>query len=221
MTVRDGIQRRLKEAVSGWAFTPADLLDLGSPQAVGMALLRLLRAGQVRRLRQGIYDVPRTHPRMGALSPDPHAIAAAIARRDGATLHPAPSMAANLLRLSDQVPARVAFVTDGPSRKVVVGRQTIELRHQGASRIRKAAPISNLVISALREIGRANVTRGRIAHLRHELRREDRLLLLRDVQQAPVWMHVHLRFIAGEVGANSKPPKSARPTRRAPRGGKT
>ena len=43
-------------------------------------------------------------------------------------LKPFGGYAANLLRLSEQLPARVVFLTDGKPRKTRIGRQMIELR---------------------------------------------------------------------------------------------
>ena len=217
MTVHDKILRRIKRAAPGWAFTPGDMLDFGTPQAVGMALTRLLREGAIRRLSRGIYDVPRQHARLGMLSPDPRAVAMALARRDGARIQPGASQAANMLRLSDQVPARVVYETDGPSRRLEIGRQIIELRRQGPKRIRNAALMSNLVFSALRQTGRENVTRQRVAHLRRELKPSDRVRLLKDMSFAPVWMHAYIRFIAGAPELERRRPNVTPATTRATR----
>jgi hypothetical protein len=47
-------------------------------------------------------------------------------------------------------------------------------------------------------MGKANVTKARVAHLRGTLYTPDRKRLLRDLPLAPAWMHSILRFIAGE-----------------------
>ena len=93
----------------GRVFTPFDFLDLGTPHSVGMALMRLVRAGNLRNLARGLYDVPRNHPLLGELLPTAEAIAQALARRDGAKLQPMEAMAANLLGLSEQVPVKAVF----------------------------------------------------------------------------------------------------------------
>lgn len=182
----------------GWVFTPFDFLDLGSPHSVGMTLTRLMRAGQVRRLARGLYDVPRTHPRLGELLPTADDIAQALARRDGATVQPAGAVAANLLSLSEQVPARAVYLTDGPSRIVKVGSVTVQFTRRPPRQVRSGSPMSSLVFAALRSLGKANVTRARVAHLRTTLSAADRRRLLRDLPLAPAWMHPHLRFIAGD-----------------------
>ena len=71
---------------------------------------------------------PRQHPVLGEITPSVEAVAKALARRDRVRLQPFGGYAANLLRLSEQVPAQAVFLTDGKPRKVHFGRQIIELR---------------------------------------------------------------------------------------------
>lgn len=179
-------------------FTPFDFLDLGSPHSVGMTLLRLVRNGQLRHLARGLYDVPRSHPLLGELLPTAEAIAQAMARRDGATIQPMEAMAANLLGLSEQVPVKAVFLTDGPDRLVKVGPLTVQLKQRPLRKVGSAAPTSSLVFAALRSLGKDHVTTARVAHLRQTLSPKDRKRLLKDLPLAPVWMHPFLRFIAGE-----------------------
>ena len=123
----------------------------------------------------GFYDFPRKHEQLGLLSPSVDMIAGALARRDGVRLQPSEATAANMLHLSEQVPMRVVYETDGPARKM-----------------------SGLVFAALRGLGKRYVTQDQIAHLRQLLTPEDRRSLLTDLPQSPVWMHPFLRYIAGD-----------------------
>ena len=134
-------------------FTPFDFLDLGSPHSVGMVLTRMMRNGDVRRLARGLYDVPREHAVLGELLPTADDIAQALARRDGATVQPAGAMAANLLSLSEQVPARAVYQTDGRSRTVQVGALTVQLDSRPPRQVRARSPMSSLVFAALRSLG--------------------------------------------------------------------
>lgn len=187
---------RMVRANPGQVFTPFDFLDLGSPHSVGMALMRMTRSGRLRRLARGLYDVPRTHSLLGELMPTADELARALARRDGATVQPAGAMAANLLGLSDQVPARAVYLTDGPSRTVKIGALTIELKKRPPRQVRSVSPMSSLVFAALRSVGKTNVTKARVRHLTTTLSLEDRRRLLKDLPLAPAWMHPHLRSIA-------------------------
>lgn len=183
---------------AGRVFTPFDFLDLGSPHSVGMAFLRLVRGGSLRRLARGLYDVPRSHSLLGELLPTAEAIAQALARKDGAKIQPMEAMAANLLGLSEQVPVKAVFLTDGPGRTVKVGPLTVQLKKRSLRQVGKAASTSSLVFAALRSLGKDHVTNARVAHLRETLNPRDRKRLLKDLPLAPVWMHPYLRYIAGE-----------------------
>ena len=92
------------------------------------ALSRLTARGVIRRLARGLYEYPREHPELGTLSPDLEKVAKALAGKHRIRLQPAGAYAANLLGLSEQVPAKIVFLTDGPSRTVKIGRQEIHLR---------------------------------------------------------------------------------------------
>ena len=205
--------RRASAAKPARVYTPSDFLDLGTPHSVGMALTRLVRSAALRRLARGLYDVPRRHALLGELLPTADEIAQALARRDGASVRPSQAMAANLLSLSDQVPARAIYDTDGPSRTVKVGTLTVQLKHRPPRQVRSASAMSHLVFAALRGLGKAHVSPPRIAHLRDTLSATDRARLLKDLPLAPAWMHPHLRFIADATPvAGTKPAKPAKPT---------
>ena len=192
------IERRVKKAPADSVFYAAQFLDLGSRTAVDQALSRLVRTGVLRRLTRGLYYQPRRHPVLGDIAPSVEAVAKALAARDHVRLQPSGAYAANLLRLTEQVPMRVVFLTDGLARKVRFGRQTIELRQATPRMMAAAGRTTGLVIAGLRFIGKANVSEQRVAHLRKLLSPEDRRRLLKDILLAPAWMRPHLRFIAAE-----------------------
>jgi hypothetical protein len=196
MTVADKISRRVERMGAGAVFTRADFLDLGTTDNVGMILSRLQTAGKIRRISRGLYESPRTHPVLGKLSPHPEAIVKATSRRSGTRHQPSGAQAANLLQLTEQVPARVVYQTDGPSKTITEGHRTIQFQHRSPRGMAAAGRMSGLVFAALREIGKANVTQERVFGLRSLLSGRDRRRLIKDLPLAPAWMHPHLRWIA-------------------------
>ncbi|MEZ6129009.1 MAG: DUF6088 family protein [Planctomycetaceae bacterium] len=182
----------------GSVFVPAEFLEIGSRAAVDVALHRLVRQGVIRRLARGIYDLPKEHPVLGPLEPSAEAIARALAGRDRTRLQPAGAYAVNTLGLSEQVPARIVFLTDGPTRTVKVGPTTIQLRRTTPKNMEAAGRLSGLLIQALRELGQDHVTPARIAHLKRTIPASKRRELLKDIQLAPAWMHPIFRELAGE-----------------------
>src|SRR5437870_8530890 len=153
----------------GSVFVPADFLDIGSREAVDVALHRLARQGTIRRLARGVYDFPKEHPVLGSLAPSAEDIARALAGRDRTRLQPAGAYAANALGLSEQVPAKAVFLTDGPARTVKIGPTTIQLRRTTARNMAAAGRLSGLLIQALRELGQEHVTAERREHLKRTL----------------------------------------------------
>jgi Family of unknown function (DUF6088) len=144
-----------------------------------------------------VYDFPAQHPVLGLLSPSADAIAAALAGRDRTRLQATGAYAANALGLSEQVPAKAVFLTDGPSRTVKIGPITIELRRTTPRNMAAAGRLSGLVIQAFRELGENHVTEARIEHLKRTLPADKRREFLKDLTLAPAWMHPILRELAG------------------------
>ncbi len=184
----------------GSVFVPRDFLDLGSREAIDIVLHRLARKRTIRRLARGVYDFPKEHPVLGPLQPSAEAVAKALAGRDHTRLQPAGAFAANALGLSEQVPAKVVFLTDGPSRTVKIGPMTIQLRRTTARNMAAAGRLSGLLIQALRELGKEHLTPERRAHLKRSLPAEKRRELIKDIRLAPTWMHPIFRELAEETG---------------------
>jgi hypothetical protein len=180
----------------GSVFVPADFLDIGSREAVDVVLHRLTRKGTIRRLARGVYDFPKQHPVLGPLQPSAEEVAQALAGRDHTRVQPAGAYAANALGLSEQVPAKAVFLTDGPSRTVKIGASTIQLRRTTARNMAAAGRLSGLLIQALRELGKEHVTPERRQHLKRTLPANQRRELLKDLRLAPAWMHPIFRELA-------------------------
>lgn len=182
----------------GTVFVPAEFLHLGSREAIDITLHRFTRSGTIRRLARGVYDYPKEHPVLGQLQPSAEAVAQALAGRDCTRLQPAGAYAANMLGLSEQVPAKVVFLTDGRSRTVKIGTTTIELRQTTAKNMAAAGRLSGLVIQALRELGKEHVTAKTVQHLKRTLPIEKRRELVKDIRLGPAWMHPIFRELAEE-----------------------
>ena len=155
--IADRIMKRVAAHGRGqWVCTPKDFLDLGSRQAIDQALSRLVKAGRLRRLSQGLYDMPRVSGVLKRLAPpDVDAVVAAIARREGVRIMPDGLVAANQLGLTNAVPAKAVYVTDGSSRTVKIDGRTIQFRHAGPSVMQWTGRPAARVAQALRWLGPA------------------------------------------------------------------
>ncbi len=177
-------------------FTPALFASHGGRAAIDKVLQRLVTRGQLRRLSRGLYDKPRQDPLLGTLWPSVDAVVAALTGKDRLRLQPTGPYAANLLGLSDQVPARVEFLTDGTSRTVKAGPMQIVLKRTTPRQMAAAGRTSGLVIQALRSLGPEHMTPQRLAKLRRTLPANDRRALLADLTLAPGWLQSTLRALA-------------------------
>lgn len=195
-SVDDKMLSRIFGSGRGSVFAATDFLDLGSRAAVDKVLSRLSRKGTIRRFSRGLYDYPKHHPIIGVLSPSPDAVTKALARKYGFRIQPTGPYAANLLGISDQVPARIVLLTDGASRVVRIENLEIRFRHTTLRNMATAGRTSGLVIQALRWIGPSYVGDRMIAILRSRLSDRDKKQLIADIPYAPAWVGVYMRRIA-------------------------
>jgi len=198
LDIENKILRRIRANRDGWCFTPGDFADFGGKSALWTALHRLTKRGTIRRLAQGLYDFPKTHTELGILSPDPEVVIQALARERKIRVQSTGSYAANLLGLSEQVPARIVFLTDGAPRRIRIGNQEIVLRRTTPRNMATAGRISGTVIQALRYIGKNRITPAHRQILTRRLSASDKKQVYKDRLYAPEWIRRLMEEIAGE-----------------------
>jgi len=187
-SIENKVFNRIRNKNRGWVFTPSHFLDLGSRTAVAQALVRLVKKKAIRWLAQGLYDYPEKHTVLGDLPANYERIAQALAGRDSLKIQLSGAYAANLLGLTEQVPARIVFLTDGPNRKVQINKQQIVLKRTTPKNMATAGRVSGLVIQALRHLGQDHVDDNIIGIIKRRLSGDDKCKLMNDIRHAPVWI---------------------------------
>ncbi len=172
----------------GWCFTSKDFLDLDSNTGVRSALSRLQKDKLIRRLAQGIYDYPRQHPALGILPPKPEEIAKAISEKNAIQVQPGGAYAANLIGLSEQVPGRIVFLTNGPSKKIKIGKQEILFRTTTEKNMYPAGTKIGLVIQAFRNLGKENIDAIARSRTQKFLVGISQNELIKNLKYAPQWI---------------------------------
>ena len=180
----------------GSVFTPTQFLKLGNRSAIDKTLSRLAQQGVIRRLAHGIYDYPKTHPQLGVLEPSTDNILALLANSEKLKIQPSGAYAANLLGLSEQVPMKMVFLTDGTPRHMVIGKREIILKRTSPRQMETAGRISGLVIQALKYLGKFHLDLELLKRLKSRLNPDDKQQLFSDIENAPGWMAVYLRELA-------------------------
>lgn len=196
-SIYNKVVSRIYGRKAGWVFTIIHFIDLGSRAAVAKALERLADAGTIRRLERGLYDYPVKHPVLGDLPANYERIAQALAGRDNLKIQPSGAYAANLLGLTDQVPARIVFLTDGPNRTVQIRNQQIVLKRTTPKNMATAGQVSGLIIQALRYLGKDHVDDKTVGMLKKRLTGDDKRQIMRDLRYASAWIGVIFRQLQG------------------------
>jgi len=191
------VLKRIRVHGRGWVFTPRDFLDLGSRHPLDLALARLTRNKTIRRLAQGLYDYPRIHKKLGTLAPNPDDVAAVLAAKTGSRIQVSGARAANLLGLTDQVPAQLVYLTDGPAHRVKIGAQTIQLKPARPSRFPKAGTPAGLALQAIRAVGPSANKDFVVRQLSRALSTDDKLQLAKLSKHAPAWSHDIIERLRG------------------------
>lgn len=191
----NAILRRIRAKHRGSVFTPRQFAHLGTRAAVDQALSRLQRSGRIRRLTRGVYEFPKIHPRIGVLSPSPEGVAKAMAERTGSRITISGAKAANLLGLSTQVPMQNVFWTEGPSRTIRIGNQTVSLKHVAPSKMIGAGTEAGIVIQAVRSLGEKGVHEIPVHTLAKRLPGTVKRAVKRLTPTAPAWSQAVLNQI--------------------------
>ena len=199
-SLSDKILRRLRAKGKGkWVCTPTDFLDLGGRAAIDQALSRLTKGGVLRRVGTGLYDLPRysTVIKRNA-PPDVHSAIDAIRRRDGTRIVSDGIVHAYNLRLTTAVPARYSFYTDGATRNVRVGGQTVHLTHKSPKLMSWSGKPSGSVAFALHWLGPLASQDSRVIPTLRNLLPDDVVAdLAGNLANFPGWARLIVREVVG------------------------
>ena len=143
----------------GALICPSALLHMGNRAAIDQALSRLARREQLLRVCRGVYVRP-IETEFGVRAPSVDKVIAALSALWGETIVPSGGAAANVLRLTTQVPIQSVYLTSGPTRTLTLFAQVIRLRH--APRWQLVAPgrPAGLAVRAMAFLGPNEVEDG-------------------------------------------------------------
>jgi hypothetical protein len=183
----------------GWVFTTKDISGHATPENIRVTLLRLARAGTIRRIFKGVYYYPKKSTLFqGAASPDINQVARAIARKHGWNITPSGETALNLLGLSSQVAAKYSYISNGPTRRYTWEGGDIEFRHRATKETGAMSPKTGLLIQALKALGEHNISKQTGIKLSAALTNREWKTAIRESKYATGWVHQAMRKIFQE-----------------------
>jgi len=187
-SVQTRIENEIKSIKRGSILFPSNFDDIGNVEVVKKSLLRLENKKFLVRLAHGIYLYPKQDKLLGVLYPTIEEIAVSIAERDKARIIPTGTTALNKLGLSTQISMNIVFLTDGAPRSILVGKRTIKLKRTSPKNLAVKGKITSLIIQALKEIGKDNVTAEQLEKIKIHLEKEKQEIIEHDAKLAPVWI---------------------------------
>jgi predicted transcriptional regulator of viral defense system len=190
---------RVRAHGRGFVFTTKLFSSITDDSAsIRTALTRLVQKKSIRRLSRGLYDLPEVHPQLGEIMPTTQKIIEAIKASDAIEVQPTGAYAANLLGLSTQIPMKIELYTNGPKKTIRIGRQEIILKPTTPKNMIGAGTKAGLILHALKQIGKDNVTDEMIKQIRSKIEKQDIKHIKKQIQFAPVWIAKIMRSLINE-----------------------
>lgn len=170
-------------------FTPKSFIHLASYDAIKKALERLVKSKEIRRVARGIYDLPyRSNLTGKEMSPDVEQVVKAIADRDGIKVHPTGAQAANLLGLSEQVPAKVVYLTNGRRKEIKIDDTKIIFKPVGHKDMNLSGSLLGLIVQALKYFGKENITEDIIKKIERLIKENPDEKMSDKIGSIPIWI---------------------------------
>ena len=184
-SVMEQVLEYASQMPEGRPLAAKELLHLGSRAAVDQSLSRLVRSGALLRAGRGVYLKP-VESQFGTRAPMSMKVVEELAAKRGETIVPHGAVAANALGLTTQVPTREVYLTSGPTRRLKLGSQVVELRHAPRWQLTLPQGAGN-VIRALAWMGPGKTTEA-IQKLKSTLPPNELAAIASTRAQLPTWM---------------------------------
>lgn len=201
--VHENVTNLLSMHRIGSILFPSDFRGTGSEGAIKMALSRLAKEGKVQRIAHGIYFKPPTDPLLGKLDASPEFVAQQLAEREKVRIRPAGAFALQKLGLSNQVPTKLVYLTDGHPRKLKIGKASIEFKATTPKKMAMSGDLSSMLILALDELDLSNLTGEQQSRILALLQIMDRAELDNDLRLAPAKVYDYIIKQLKLIGQNS------------------
>jgi hypothetical protein len=182
------IREEFEQAAPGTPIPTSRLLRHGTRASVDQALSRLVRSGLIKRATRGVYYRPKTSRLVGPVPPVPRAVVEALTEGRGEMIGVHGAEAARQLGLSNQTPLSPVFLTSGRSKTVRMGNLAMRLQHASPRELTLAGRPSGTALSALRYLGRGQVTPEVIAQVRSVLPHAEFTALREETAVMPAWL---------------------------------
>lgn len=153
----------------------------------------LVNEGVILRVAQGVYVKP-VIGRFGIVKPQVSDVVKAIAKRNKESILPSGVTALNMLGLSEQVPAKITYVTSGSARTITIDGKAVKFTTSVPRTFMPKNEFMAVLFLALKAWNRDELTeefnQNVIKLLRYHAEVKDSML--KDLEYAPKWIKDYL-----------------------------
>jgi hypothetical protein len=188
MKITQHITESINSLPAGVPFTSSQFLMYGSRNSIDQSIVRLVKRGKITRITRGIYVKPKQSRFTGPVLLSPLEVAQFIAAKTGAVIQVHGAEAARHFGLTTQMPTQAVYLTNGPSRKLSIGRLQLTLKHVTSRKLVNANSKIGLAITALWYQGKQEVNEKTIAKIKSQLTEKEYREFVNSVNQMPIWL---------------------------------
>lgn len=167
-------------------FSPKEFLHLASRDAIDQTLARLTRQNKILRLSRGTYALP-IKGQFGPYPPSVESIIENLKMISGEIVAISGASAANILRLTTQMPVQEIFWTSGRSRQLYLGNRKVQFKHVGHQYLLMGNRPAGMAIRALRWLGEKEAPNA-LKILYHKLEPEEWKAIYDARSNLPSWL---------------------------------
>lgn len=188
-SITDQLKQSIQSDYRDNLFTIKDLIDLGSYDTIKRLLIRLEHEKYIVRVIDGIYMIPKYSKLTGELVPiTAHEVALKIADKFSWKIIPTGNLALNILGISDQVPVKYEYLSTGPYRDFEYHGKTIKFKNTQSKEISELSYELALIVSAIKTLGKDNITSDIIKKISTHLNGDSRRMILNETKKVTIWI---------------------------------
>ena len=184
-SISSQIENKIKRSKPGQIILPSDFKDLGTSTAIRKTLSRLVDQKVLVRMGQGVYVIPIHDKFFGEVLPSMEEIAASLAEKEHVKIMPTGQYALNKIGLSNQVPMKLVFLTNGTKKNITIGKSSIVFQPTTTKKLAMMGSISSLLFLGIEELDLNRLTESEIEKIINLLKKEDQNNLKHDLKLAP------------------------------------
>lgn len=193
------IEQRISDMPYGTVIISNDFKDIASLKTINKALERINKSGKIRKIIRGIYDKPlysNVLKEYAAINVEN--VVNTLKRKYNWIISPSGNTALNYLHLDTQVSNAYSFVSSGPNKEYIINGYIIKFKNIMSREIIGLSYKTIILIQALKEIGKDNITSEHINILKNEFNDIEKNTILNESRNVSAWIYEIIKVICEE-----------------------